>query len=113
MGTSARSVVGQRTGCNSMSNVKPKDLAMVVDAPPPWGGASCTVLREASVEHHPPTLRKFGLFWWVEMARPMLMADGSMSIDCCAPDVHLRKIGGPDVDVDTVQFNPLTHEQTA
>lgn len=100
-----------------MSNVQPGNLAMVVNAQPPWSGATCTVMRSADVAELDPTLRERGPFWWVEMARPMPCWHASkghiMSVDCVMPDAHLRKIGGPDVDVDAMEFNPLAHEQTA
>ena len=96
-----------------MSNVKPGDLAMVVNAPSPWAGATCTVARYAPESVRFPN----GPFWWVEMARPMdcwSPARGPhMSSECVIPDAHLRKIGGPDVNVDAMQFNPLAHEQAA
>lgn len=101
-----------------MSNVKPGNLAMVVDAPEPWGGATCTVIRPA-VEPGADE-RIFGSpgpFWWVKLARPMRCLSNVHGVvtssDCVLPDAHLRKIGGLDVDVEAVQFNPLAHEQTA
>lgn len=96
-----------------MSNVQPGNLAMVVNAVAPWGGATCTVIRLAEMGPLPDDLLAKGpVFWWVEMARPM-PCEGGESLDFAMPDVHLRKIGGPDVDVDAMEFNPLAHEQTA
>ena len=100
-----------------MTNVVPKDLAMVVDAEPPWAGATCTVLRAADVIELLPSLRTRGPFWWVEMARPMRCWTPSrgyiMARECVMPDAHLRKLSGPGVITEMIAFNPLAHEQTA
>lgn len=104
-----------------MSNVQPGNLAMVVNAEPPWGGATCTVVESAEIGNIHPDQQAYvtgkGPFWWVKMARPMPLWHATlghmMGVDCVMPDAHLRKIGGPDVDVDTMEFNPLAHEQTA
>ena len=99
-----------------MTNVVPKDLAMVVNADPPWAGATCTVLRAIDPLKMLPHLRSRGPFWWVEMARPMkCWTPGKGYIttrECVMPDAHLRKLSGPGV-IDTIVFNPLAHEQTA
>lgn len=96
-----------------MSNVKPGDLAMVVNAPAPcesFNGATCTILRSCNSTK---------LMWHCYFPRmmPALACDGQTGIsparDVSIGDEYLRKIGGPDVSIDAMQFNPLAHEQTA
>lgn len=79
-------------------NVKPKDLAMVVNANhPDWDGATCTVLEAAHVD--PNTVTCGGPYWLVLFSRPMPVDDGTVCrLDVKFPDLLLRKIGGPDVD---------------
>lgn len=84
-------------------NVKPKDLAMVVDAPPPWAGATCTVVKSAPDPRIEVYAGIAGPYWLVEMARPMLVFSISrqvekMSHEAYLPDSMLRKIGGPDIE---------------
>lgn len=79
-------------------NVKPKDLAMVVNANhPDWDGATCTVVKAATVNRRDVTVG--GPYWNVVFARPMPVGDGTIyKRDMAFPDVLLRKIAGPDVD---------------
>lgn len=76
-------------------NVKPNDLAMVVGAPPPWAGATCTVLEPVpppeGVAHIP------GQWWRVLFGRPMPCING-LRERVIMHDTHLRKIGGSDIE---------------
>lgn len=93
-------------------NVKPKDLAMVVNANhPDWDGATCTVLEATTVDRRDVTVG--GPYWLVLFSRPMPVDDGTVRrLDVKFPDLLLRKIGGPDVD--TRSFDEVvvghTHE---
>lgn len=91
-------------------NVKPKDLAMVVNAPAHWNGATCTVIEPIDLPRNRVTCD--GPFWRVLFARPMPCGvNGNYrSSDVAFPDSMLRKIGGPDVE--TRSFDEMVREVT-
>lgn len=78
-------------------NVQPKDLAMVVNAPMPWAGATCTVVE--ALEVPADTVTYPGPYWRVLFARPMPCGAGGQvhACDVAFPDSMLRKLSGPDV----------------